>query len=214
MGKKPLNIFAEFVPQVVFLCNLFGYLCVLILLKWWTYSASLDPADLAYSEKCAPNLIITFIQACLVGVSLCMVPIMLFVKPFVMRKQAAQKARTGTQLAETGGEGGDGDKFEFSEVMILQAIHTIEYCLGSISHTASYLRLWALSLAHAQLSEVLWNMVMAIGLGFHQWWGGVILWAIFAAWAALTISILVLMEGLSAFLHTLRLHWVEFQSKL
>ncbi|XP_060717990.1 V-type proton ATPase 116 kDa subunit a isoform X2 [Tachysurus vachellii] len=274
--KKPLNIFLGFIPEIVFMSCLFGYLALLIFYKWTAYDG--------ITSKDAPSLLIAFINMCLfnyndpsnkalykgqmgiqcllVVIAMSCVPCMLVVKTMVLRRQhlwkkhlsqmreasPAQKVETleqagtssSTGLTQQGTQkfGGvrvgngptedeaeiiehdqlsqhsdDADEFNFGDVAVHQAIHTIEYCLGCISNTASYLRLWALSLAHAQLSEVLWGMVMHIGLSSSSGGGFFGLTIIFPVFATLTVCILLVMEGLSAFLHALRLHWVEFQNK-
>uniref|UniRef100_A0A8C1RMW3 V-type proton ATPase subunit a n=1 Tax=Cyprinus carpio TaxID=7962 RepID=A0A8C1RMW3_CYPCA len=209
--NKPLNIFLGFIPEIIFMVSLFGYLVLLIFYKWLAYDAE--------NSKEAPSLLITFINMCLfsyndptnkpfytgqiviqcllVIIAIACVPCMLIVKTLIMRRQYLWRRHL----------------FNFADVAVHQAIHTIEYCLGCISNTASYLRLWALSLAHAQLSEVLWSMVMHMGLASRNFGGFFALSIIFAFFATLTVFILLIMEGLSAFLHALRLHWVEFQNK-
>ncbi|KFP32963.1 V-type proton ATPase 116 kDa subunit a isoform 1, partial [Colius striatus] len=248
--KKPLNIYLGFIPEMIFMSSLFGYLVILIFYKWTAYDA--------HTSKDAPSLLIHFInmflfsysdtsnkmlykgqkglQCFLVVVALLCVPWMLVAKPLVLRHQYLRRkhlvgraARGGPsqhspERAGTRGSSGCNSsqlssfsvfplQFDFADTVVYQAIHTIEYCLGCISNTASYLRLWALSLAHAQLSEVLWTMVIHVGLSVRTLAGGFGLFFIFAAFATLTVAILLVMEGLSAFLHALRLHWIEFQNK-
>ena len=113
--------------------------------------------------------------------------------------------------ASTTTGGGHGhEEFDFGEVFVHQMIHTIEFVLGAVSNTASYLRLWALSLAHSQLSAVFYDRVLMAGV---QSKSPVAIVIAFFVFACATLGVLMIMESLSAFLHALRLHWVEFQNK-
>ncbi|OAF65736.1 V-ATPase subunit [Intoshia linei] len=284
---QPINIFCMFIPQVIFITSLFGYLVCLLFYKWIYITA--------VSES-QPSLLVEFItmmlfnypknwqeiypgqkglQTFLVLLALICIPWMLFSKlgiqqlkkqgilksSFLSPKrgdgiksinrnkskknndslvellsdesrsnndskinmdvdhinpasqmQSSEPTNESDQLIETKTYSVE-NKEDMMEDFIYQGIHVIEYCLGVISNMASYLRLWALSLAHAQLSEVCWQRLLSMGLKTEGILGMFVLVFTFSVWAICTLFILLLMEGLSAFLHSLRLHWVEFQNK-
>uniref|UniRef100_A0A8C1AHG0 V-type proton ATPase subunit a n=1 Tax=Cyprinus carpio carpio TaxID=630221 RepID=A0A8C1AHG0_CYPCA len=227
------SVFLVLIPELCFMLCLFGYLIFMVIYKWVVYGPM--------TSDSAPSILIHFIdmflftenkdnkplytgqmvvQKVLVIVAVLSVPVLLLGKP--MQEYITHKRKRTPLSVSNPSVFGNGPaysssvcvyEFDAANVFMHQAIHTIEYCLGCISNTASYLRLWALSLAHAQLSEVLWLMVMRISFQQLSYVGSVIMVVIFAAFAVLTVSILLVMEGLSAFLHALRLHWVEFQNK-
>jgi len=177
------------------------------------------------------------VQLLLFTLAFIAVPWMLLAKPYFLRRRHLAASGYKTLKPELDGSSRrlidddatsdisdkngkyHADEFDFTEVVIHQVIHTIEYVLGCISNTASYLRLWALSLAHKQLSAVAYELIL-VGQGFSHCGKdgsaltcGVALVPAFAVWLCATLGILCGMELLSAFLHALRLHWVEFQNK-
>ncbi|KAL1558593.1 V-type proton ATPase subunit a1 [Salvia divinorum] len=227
--RNSLDIKYQFVPQMIFLNSLFGYLSLLIITKWCTGSKAdlyhvmiymfLSPfEDLGENQLFSGQ---TFFQVMLLLLAVITVPWMLFPKPFILKRLQSERFQGRTyQSLETSdiyndvefdsASQPDPEEFDFTEVFVHQMIHTIEFVLGAVSNTASYLRLWALSLAHSELSTVFYEKVLLLAWGYDSL---VIRLVGLAVFAFATAFILLMMETLSAFLHALRLHWVEFQNK-
>ena len=114
--QKPLNIVTEFIPQILFMCCMFGYLSLLMFIKWSKYYANVEADTFTLSERCAPSILITFInmvmfrgfeppkgceafiyagqkgfQSFLVILAAICVPWMLFAKPFCIKRAHKKK---------------------------------------------------------------------------------------------------------------------------
>jgi len=201
-------------------CTPWGYTC-----QGGEDTATLCPLDYGGSgDGCQPpNLITTLIsialspgqvdeplyqgqaniQNMLLLIAGLSVPILLLAKPFAL-------SRAHEDHHHDDEEHGDGEEDHgFGEIIIHQAIETIEFVLGMVSNTASYLRLWALSLAHSELATVFWEkaMLSTLNVNFFATFIG------FGIFAGVTFGVLLMMDVLECFLHALRLHWVEFQNK-
>lgn len=226
--KDDMQIKFRFIPEIIFLCCTFGYMCFLIILKWCTtWENTHDAPSLLETMTnffLAPGTVTlplykgqAVVQVLLLLIAVACVPVMLIAIPYLKKKEHDERMQERhLHLPEVDEFGeiitDEDDEFEFSEIVIHQVIHTIEYVLGCVSNTASYLRLWALSLAHSQLSEVFWSFAFLLTVELDGG-SGIFVFIGFAIWMAATLGVLLGMESLSAFLHALRLHWVEFNNK-
>jgi len=258
-----IDVFFEFIPQILFMTCTFGYLVFLIFFKW--LSSSID-SSAPYLINVFINMYIDFghvdvelysgqnvIQVILAVITILSALVLLIPKPIIEYVQFKKKRNfkkigqfTGADdeedtvhtplmvdhettttttpdsvdpsavgsvvpsAEENDGPSGEEEEFSFADAFINNAIHGIEFLLGCISNTASYLRLWALSLAHAQLSSVFYERLFLLTMEYNLF---PLVFCGFGAWGGITIGILLGMEALSAFLHGLRLHWVEFMNK-
>jgi V-type H+-transporting ATPase subunit a len=163
------------------------------------------------------------VQNVLLFFALCSIPVLLLGKPLFLRQQSHPPVVHHTEelplytddhnhsSTSTSSNGhGDEEEHNFSEVIIHQGIETIEFTLGMVSNTASYLRLWALSLAHSELATVFWEKCMLDTLNMDSF---IYCFFGFTIFAGATFGVLLMMDVLECYLHALRLHWVEFQSK-
>lgn len=233
--------FNEFIPQLIFIVSFFGYMIFMIFYKWCTATnpgannpslittlvnialapGVVDETQRLYQTEDNPDLQAN-VQLIILLVAFVCVPWMLIPKPLIENCQNKRKLAQMEQNGHSHSHDDDDDDEEghhevhsCADLFIHQVIETIEYVLGCISNTASYLRLWALSLAHMELSKTFWDLIMVNVLNIEMSVGlkAVVLFAAYSVFAAITAGVLLAMDFLECFLHALRLHWVEFQNK-
>jgi len=195
--RSATDFFFECLPMMAFLLCFFGYMDYMILRKW-THRIEEQPSIINCLINMAfggDNKNVFFAhEGYLMLVCVLCVPVLLIPKPAILllqhkrEKRRRQQAESGDELIEDVEQRGElshyesgedpkqaaagGGHFDFGEVVIHQVIETIEFVLGTVSHTASYLRQWALSLAHAQLSEVFFQYSLKTALGLAPSRGG------------------------------------------
>ena len=241
--KDYLGFYFEFIPYMIFFLLLFVYMIVLIYIKWLTnysFDTSKAPSIITILMNLALKFgsvdgkpvwgtinLEQFINRLFFIIAVLSIPVMLLVKPLIKIYRKKQKEKIEEENPENNNymEFIKNDYKELfldyikeqhnhhespMDILVQQIIETIEFVLGCISNTASYLRLWALSLAHSQLSKVFFEKsILDLSKGFN------FIFIIFGyfVFANITVGVLMGMDLLEAFLHTLRLHWVEFQNK-
>ena len=224
-----VEFWCEAVPQMIFMLTFFGWMIVLIVAKWlvnWDQRMAdnvphfCNPPSLintlinfALSPGKVEDMVFPYqdkIQFWLLLGMLISVPWMLIVKPIILAARKHEHEEETELMKNPTLPHAEEHPSSFMELFIFQGIETIEYCLGCISHTASYLRLWALSLAHSQLAEVFWGKMLQPGLDSGN---PIALYILFIFFALASAFVLLVMDALECYLHALRLHWVEFQNK-
>lgn len=184
--QNKINIFCQFIPEVIFILSIFGYMNTLIFYKWLSWDAS--------DSYCAPSILITLInmflgkypdenepncqllmfykgqklvQICLIISAVVCIPWMLAIKPYLLLKkhkesQFIKQSRVNYSTHNSTSDGltastdqvsvtveangmnidhedAEKEEFDFGEIAIHQAIHTIEYCLGKIFFISDFL---------------------------------------------------------------------------
>ena len=229
--REYLSFVFDFIPQIIFMLLLFGYMCFAIIVKWlqdWTGRTDKAPSIISLFINMgitdSNNVLFgdrngtlqTHVQQLFFLIAFICIFVMLLPKPIIQYmqfKRKHKKKRVHSSLKEVlVGESEEdvdhsSEAHDPSQIFVHQLIEVIEFVLGSVSNTASYLRLWALSLAHGQLARVFLNMTI-----LDQIKAGSPIVAVvgFPIFVAATVGVLMLMDLMECFLHTLRLHWVEF----